>query len=226
MCSGGLQAAGFRRAKARRYTNFLLRVEFDDELFLDRQTDVFPFWKIEHGAEELFRIQLQPGWNAAAAGRLDGLADLVILAALLANLNDFALAHLVRGDVVLPSIHLDVSVPDELPRLRARRRESERVDDVVETQLELAKKHFAGDAFLCCGAREVEPELALQQAINALDLLLLAKLQSVAENLGAAPAVLAGRVIAALVGALVLETAVPFEEQLHALTPAQPANGI
>ena len=45
---------------------------------------------------------------------------------------------------------------------------------------------------LLLGALEVEPELALQQAVDALDLLLLAKLKAVAEDLGTAAAVLAG----------------------------------
>src|SRR5205814_1195445 len=158
-------------------------------------------------SKELIRVELQPRRNAAAAGRLDGLADLIILPALLPDLDHFAFADLVRGDIVLPSVHLDVPMPDELPRLSARRSESERVDDVVEPQLELAKKHLAGDALLRVGALEVQPELLLQQPINALDLLLLAKLQAIAEDLRATAAVLAGCVIAALDGALVLETA-------------------
>ena len=82
------------------------------------------------------------------AGRFDGLADLVVLAALLANLNGIALADLVGRDVDLLSVHLDVSVTDELTRLRARGGESERVDDVVEPQLELAEQVVAGDAGL------------------------------------------------------------------------------
>ena len=76
------------------------------------------------------------------------------------------------------------------------------------------------------GALEVEAELALEQAVDALDLLLLAKLHAVAEDLGTAAAMLAGRVVAALDRALVLETAVALQKQLHALAPAEPANGI
>src|SRR6185436_5645152 len=64
------------------------------------------------------------------------------------------------------------------------------------------------------------------QAVDALDLLLLTKLQSVSEDLGAPPTVLAGSVVAPFDGALVLETAVPFEKELHTLTPAEPADGI
>src|SRR5438093_3137006 len=216
MCKGRLQPAD----------TVLLRVEFDDELFLNGQADVFAFRKIEHRAAELLGIQLQPRRNASAASRFHGLADLVILAALFTDLNHFALPDLVRGDVVLLSVHLDVSVPDQLPRLCARSGKSERVNDVVQTQLELAEKIVAGNAVLLRGAPEIQTELPFQQAVNALDLLLLTKLQAIAQDFGTTPAMLTGGVVAALDGALVFEATVPFEEQLHALTPAQPANGI
>src|SRR5436309_4639938 len=82
----------------------LLRVEFDDELFLNRKTDVFAFRNIEHPAAELLGIELEPRGDPAAAGRLDGLADLIVLAALLPNLDRIALAGLVRRDVHLPAV--------------------------------------------------------------------------------------------------------------------------
>ena len=117
-------------------------------------------------------------------------------------------------------------VPHQLARLGARGGEAERVNDIVETKLELAEQVVAGDAGLSGGLLEVETELLFQQAVDALDLLLFAKLDSVAEDLGTAAAMLARRVIAALDRALILETAVPFEKQLHSLSPAEPANGI
>jgi hypothetical protein len=72
----------------------------------------------------------------------------------------------------------------------------------------------------------IAAELALSQAIDALDLLLLAQLRTVVRNLAAARlAVLAGGVRATLVPALVGVAAVPLEEQLHVFTPAKPAHG-
>src|SRR6476469_683831 len=85
---------------------------------------------------------------------------------------------------------------------------------------------IAGDAGLLHGAAEVQLELALQESVDALDLLLLAKLKTVAEDLGTATAVLAGRVVAALNCALILETTIALQKELHALAPAEPANGI
>src|SRR5687768_15840934 len=186
----------------------LLRVELDDELFLDREPDVFALRKIRDRTAELIRLELEPLGNAASGGRLDGLADLIVLAALFPHLNHVALADLIGGDVDLLAVDLDVAVADELPRLGAGGCEAEGVDHVVEPELELAEQVVTGDAGARGRAVEVDPELILEQAVNALDLLFLAKLDTVSEHLGTAASVLAGRVIAALDGALVLETAV------------------
>ena len=69
-------------------------------------------------------------------------------------------------------------------------------------------------------------ELILEKTVNAFDFLFLTKLQTITENLGTTTAVLAGCVIALLDGALVLETTIALQEELHALAPAEPANGI
>ena len=94
--------------------------------------------------------------NAASGGRLDGLADLIVLAALLADLDDVALADLVGGDVDLLAVHLDVAVADELAGLGAGGGEAEGVDHVVEPELELAEQVLTGDAGARCRALEVD----------------------------------------------------------------------
>src|SRR5947209_5534004 len=93
-------------------------------------------------------------------------------------------------------------------------------------KLELAKKVFAGNARALFRARKIRAELAFQKSVNALDLLFLAKLNAVAEDFGAAAAVLARRVITALDGALVFETTIALQEELHSLAAAKPANGV
>ena len=45
-----------------------------------------------------------------------------------------------------PAVDVEVAVPDELARLRARRGEAEAVDDVVEARLEHPQQVLAGDA--------------------------------------------------------------------------------
>ena len=72
----------------------------------------------------------------------------------------------------------------------------------------------------------VAAELALGDAVDALDLLLLAQLLAVVRELAAARlAVLAGRIGAALVAALVGVAALALEEELHVFAAAEPANG-
>ena len=87
----------------------------------------------------------------------------------------------------------EVAVADELAGLGSRRREAHPVDDVVEAQLERAEEALAGHAGAVLGVVEVVPELALEDAVDAADLLLLAKLEAVVADLAAADAVLAGR---------------------------------
>src|SRR3954467_13796526 len=85
---------------------------------------------------------------------------------------------------------------NELAGRGARDREAHAVDDVVQARLEHAHQVFAGISLLARGLLVVRAELALEQAIDALNLLLLAQLHAVireATFLGAATrAVLAG----------------------------------
>ena len=135
-------------------------------------------------------------------------------------------ADLERRDGDLGAVDPHVAVADELARLRARGGEAEAVDGVVEAHLEQHQEVLAGDPLAPVGLLEVAAELALEHAVDALDLLLLAELQAVAQRAAGAPAaVLAGRVAAALDRALLLEAAVALEEELHPLAPAQPADG-
>src|SRR3954462_12867601 len=110
---------GRGQARAPVPTPSLLRVEFDDELLLDREADVFTLRKIGQRTEELLGIELEPRRNAASGGRFDGLADLIVLAALLANLNNVALTRLVGRNVEPSAVHLDVAEANELARLGA-----------------------------------------------------------------------------------------------------------
>src|SRR5579875_4233302 len=109
---------------------------------------------------------------------------------------------------------------DELARLSARGREAEPHEHVVEAALERAQQVLTGDARLAGGLLVIDPELALEHAVVALGLLLLAQLQAVLALLLAAAPMLAGRVAAALDAALVREAALALEEQLLTLAAA------
>src|SRR5581483_6196581 len=84
---------------------------------------------------------------------------------------------------------------------------------------------LAGDAARALGLLEVPAELVLEHAVDALDLLLLAQLQTVAGQLRLAGlAVLPRREVALLDRALLGVAPFPLEEQLHRLAAAQTAD--
>ena len=108
----------------------------------------------------------------------------------------------------------------------ARRREAEAEDDVVEAQLERPEQGLAGHAGVARRLDEVVAELLLEDAVDAADLLLLAKLQAVVADLAAADAVLARRRRAPLERALLGVAAAALEEELQPFAAAEPADGI
>ena len=139
--------------------------------------------------------------------------------------HEIASLERIRRHVDLAAVHREVAVAHELTRLRPRRRQAEAVDDVVEPALEQLQQRLARDAARPVGHLEVAPELVLENAVDALDLLLLAQLQAVAHELRLAQlAVLPGRKVALLDRALLRVAALSLEEELHAFAPAQPAD--
>src|SRR5690606_16122064 len=103
---------------------------------------------------------------------------------------------LVGGQVDRLAVDRDATVRHQLARGRPGHREAHAVDDVVEAGLEQLQQVLTRVALLGRGLLVVVAELALQQAVDALDLLLLAQLDGVVGELAAtragAGAVLAG----------------------------------
>src|SRR5512137_3147792 len=194
-----------------------LRVELDDQLLLDRHGDVLAGRRGLHRSLEPRLVQLQPGRHAAPVHRLDGLGDAGHLLAALAHVDDVAGAQLVRGDGHLPPVDAEVPVLDELPRLVPAVGEAEAEHRVVEPELEAAEQVLTGAALGRGGAREGVTEAGLEQAVHALDLLLLAQLHAVLAELDSTLAVLSGRVRTALDGALVRVAAVALQVHLEVL---------
>src|SRR5262249_12897611 len=131
------------------------------------------------------------------------------------------------GDIDFAAIDEDVTMADQLPGLRTRHRVAETIDDIVEATFEQGEQVLAGDAFRAYGALEIEPELALQHAVNAFDLLLLAQLLAVTDELGATDvaAVLAGWLRAAFFNrAARLVAALALQKQLHSFPAAETAH--
>jgi hypothetical protein len=109
----------------------LARVKLDDELLLDRETDVFADRALDNLARECARVELQPRRDAAALSELDCLRYVGILATLFAYCDLHARTDPEGGDVDSATVDLDVAVPDELAGLGARGRKTERVDNVA-----------------------------------------------------------------------------------------------
>src|SRR6267142_797163 len=201
----------------------LLRVELDDQLLLDGHGDVVARGLRLHRALDRALVQLEPGRHAAALDRLERLVDADDLGALVLDRDLVADFDLEGGDVHLPGVDAEVAVPHQLARLRAGVGEAEPEDHAVEALLEELEQVLAGLALGSRAARVVAAELRLEQTVEALDLLLLAQLHAVLGELGAALAVLARRVRAALDGALVRVAAVALQVHLEILAPADAA---
>src|SRR6185295_9160743 len=143
----------------------------------------------------------------------------------LAYLHAIAGLHRVRGHVRGGAVDREVAVGHELAGLCPRAGEAEPEDDVVEPGLEPLEERLAGDAGRAFGLTVVVPELPLEHAIDAADLLLLAQLDAELAHLAAADAVLAGRGRTPLEGALLGVAASALQEELGALPAAQAADG-
>src|SRR6516164_6673172 len=115
---------------------------------------------------------------------------------------------------------------DQLARAGARRSEAEAVDNVVQPPLHDGQELLAGVFRGAGGQLEIAPELPLEDAVEAFQLLLLAEPDPILAGLTPAMTVHAGRNVPPLDGALGAIAARALQIQLHAFTPAQLANGI
>src|SRR3546814_14664500 len=107
-----------------------------------------------------------------------------------------------RTDTLFPyttrfrsAVDRDAAVRNQLARGRAGHGEAHAVDDVVQAGFEQLQQVLAGVALPGRGLLVVVAELALEQAVDALDLLLLTQLGGVVGQLaatGVGRAVLAG----------------------------------
>src|SRR5918996_6520417 len=197
----------------------LLRIELDDELFLHGRVDVRALRQLQDLAGEVVVVGLEPGGDRGR--EVGGVADDLLDRASGPQRDDVVRPHVVARDVHAATVHLEMAVADDLPRLRARGGEAEPVDDVVEARLEHAQQLLAGDPRPLGRLLVVVAELLLEDAVIAARLLLLAELEQVLRLLDPAAPVLARRIAAPLDGALLRQAALALEEELHALAAAE-----
>src|SRR5439155_3699481 len=199
----------------------LLRIELDDELFLDGRVDLAALRLLQHLPGEAVVVGLQPGCDGR--DEIGCVADHLLRRRVRRNGDDVVRTHLIARDVDAAAVDVEMAVAHELSGLRARRGEAEPVDDVVEARLEQAQQLLARDAGAAGRLLVVVAELLLEQPVVPARLLLLAQLEQVLALLDAAAAMLSRRIRATLDRALLGEAAFALKEQLHALAPADAA---
>src|SRR5580704_18162146 len=172
----------------------LLRVELDDQLFLDLRVDLGPDRQRVDQDANLVRDHLEPGRHGA-------LADLGLrdderghVAGLGGHLDDVVLADPVGRDVDLLAVHREVPVAHQLAGHVAALGEARAEHDVVQAALQQLEHGLAGAAVLAGRLLVVAVELALEDAVDPLGLLLLPDLLQEVAFLGPVPAVLTRRV--------------------------------
>ena len=129
--------------------------------------------------------------------------------------------------LTLRPLTCNVPVANDLAGLAAGNGKAEAVSDVIQAALQLLDQQFAGDALGTAGLLVVGAELAFEGEVDALGLLLLTQLQAVADDLGLAVlAVLAGRKVALLNGAIVGEAFGALQKELRAFATAKAADWV
>src|SRR5690606_33299430 len=197
----------------------LLGVQLNHKVLVDVRKDLVPFRQSLQYSLHLFAVDLDPLRKADLARDLErGLHPGLRLRAvphgdLVAGLD------LVRRNVDDLIVHGNPAMRDELPRLGAGRREAHPVDDVVQTRLEHPQQVLARRAFDLRGLLVVVAELALEHAVHAAQLLLLAQLDAV---VGQPPAALPRTARRHLELALALERFdTALQKQVRALSTGQ-----
>src|SRR5437867_6815186 len=156
----------------------LTRIEFDDQRLVDVRTEFVAVRRLLEGAFHLGGAHLHPRRQADRFGELQRVDDAQLLLRLFADGYHVAGLDQVRRDVDDLAVDRDRLVRHQLARFGARAAEAHAIDDVVQARLQQRQQVRAGVALAALGFGEVAAELALQHAVHALDLLLLAQLQA------------------------------------------------
>src|SRR5579859_7722973 len=199
----------------------LLRVELDDELFLDLGVDLRPDGQRVHQDPHLVRDHLEPGGHDALAGLGPRDDERRLLEELGDHLDDVVLVHPVGRDVDLVPVHREVAVPHQLAGHVAALGEARAEHHVVQAPLEQLEHGLTGPAVLASRFLVVAVELALEDAVDPASLLLLPDLRQVVAFLGPVAAVLARRVRPDLDRALRRVALGALQEELGLLPAAQ-----
>src|SRR5438132_1267678 len=203
----------------------LARIKLDDQLLLDGLVHV-----VASGLRGDFRghvvfVEAEPGNDGPLLAGVERIFDAGDLVALVLDRDHIADANGVRGDVDEPAVDGDVSMRNELPGVTARGGKPDPVDDVVQPRLQKAEQVETGDARHLRGPVEVEPELALEQEVDAARALLGPQLDPVVGHFAPPDLGVHAGWHRAPVESALREALLPLEEELDALATAVPADG-
>src|SRR5436190_11417893 len=199
-------------------------VVLNDELGVDLRFDLIAGRQRENARRECLGVRLEPAGAGLGLGPGHGLLEVVRAAARFLHRDGVAGLDLEARGLRHLAVHGDVAVRDELACLRAGLREARAVDGVVEAPLEVLEQGLARGALHLGRVLERVLHLTLEDAVHAARLLLLAQLEREVGDLAAALLVHARRRAASLERALG-HALLALEEELHALTAAESANG-
>src|SRR5438552_15784702 len=115
----------------------------DDELGVDLCFDLITTRQREDFGRVCVGIDLEPAWARLRLRPGGHLLEVVGAAALLRYGDGVTGLHRVARSLRLATVHGDVAVRDELPRLRPRLRESRAVDGAVEAGLEVDEERLS-----------------------------------------------------------------------------------
>src|ERR1700676_1342294 len=159
----------------------LLRVQLDDQLLVERRIlHVIPLGQGHDLGLEILAVHLQPRHPALALRHVARIENHGVLVHVVLDGDFVGHFHEIRRDIDLLPVHADVSVQNELPGLRVRRREAGGPQRVIKATLQHDDQVFARRPLGAHGFLEIPAKLRFQQPVGALYLLLLAQLQAVA----------------------------------------------
>jgi len=186
------------------------RIKFDDQLFLDGQTDVFSCWQRLDDTLLAIHIERQPmrlSLSCHAFKRIfySRLAELI-----LAGGNHVSLLQYIRRYVDALSVDGEVVVPYHLPGRASGRGEAHAINNVIEPQFEVLQEVFAGDTLFTLRRFKVDAELLFQNPIKPFDLLLFPQLRSILGEFFPPLAVLSRQVRPPIDGAFSGFATIPF----------------
>ena len=177
--------SGFWKAKIA-IRIILFRVQVDYQLLLDVLRNVSPLGEVEESASAIVGIPLEPRIARSGVGS-ERIGDDLERLALLADSNHLARLNTIRRDVDNLTVDDNMLMAYELASSGAGGSYTETIDDIVKTALKDREEDLASDAFGALGIGVSDAELALEEAIGILSLLLLLELETILAKL--APAV-------------------------------------